>query len=110
VSRNLTFYQRLLLGWGKVRRFYLYTVRRDYVERQLAHRVGECTRCGACCKLMFTCPILDPEKIPATCARHKYRFRNCRYFPIDHRDLRDRDIVMPAQKCGFSFNGVHKRQ
>ena len=27
----------------------------------------------------------------------------CRLFPIDERDLRDRDIIAPDTPCGFSF-------
>ena len=30
---------------------------------------------------------------------------NCRLFPIDERDLRDRDLVAPGAPCGFHFNG-----
>jgi hypothetical protein len=28
---------------------------------------------------------------------------NCRVFPIDERDLADRDLVLPDRECGFSF-------
>ena len=104
VSHKITIGQRFLLGWGKVRRFYLHVFRRGYVERSIARRTGECRRCGACCKLMFTCPHLDESREPFECKVHETRSNNCRFFPIDERDLRDRDIIMPDQPCGFSFN------
>jgi hypothetical protein len=28
---------------------------------------------------------------------------NCRVFPIDERDLADRDLVLPERACGYSF-------
>ncbi|MFO7870796.1 MAG: hypothetical protein R6V03_05120 [Kiritimatiellia bacterium] len=28
---------------------------------------------------------------------------NCRNFPIDERDLADRDAVMPDVPCGYTF-------
>ncbi|MBM3335732.1 hypothetical protein FJY63_13825 [Candidatus Sumerlaeota bacterium] len=39
----------------------------------------------------------------ATCTVHKFRPPNCRVFPIDPRDLADRDLVAPDRPCGFSF-------
>lgn len=103
VNDRITIGQRLLLGWGKLRRFRLHLLRRAYVEQSIARRTGECKRCGACCKLMFACPHLDAGANPLSCKIHETRANNCRFFPIDERDLRDRDIVNPAQKCGFSF-------
>lgn len=97
-------FQRLLLGWGKVRRFYLHGLRGGYIEKSHERRSGECRRCGACCKLMFVCPSLDLTKNPIECKRHETRARNCRVFPIDERDIRDRDIMMPEQACGYSFS------
>jgi hypothetical protein len=99
----LTARERLVLGWGKVRRFYLGTFRKEYVRRSLQRRVGNCNRTGACCRLMFTCPMLDQRSDPVRCSIHEIKPRNCNLFPIDERDLRDRDIIAPDSPCGFSF-------
>ncbi len=37
------------------------------------------------------------------CRFHNLRPPNCRLFPIDERDLADRDMILPEQPCGFSF-------
>jgi hypothetical protein len=88
---------------GKVRRFYLHQFRRRYVEEQVAKRQGDCGRCAACCKLLFRCPFLDDSGPLPTCSIHDRRPDNCRFFPIDPRDLADRDLVDPTNPCGFSF-------
>ena len=93
----------MVLGWGKVRRFYLAHLRPGYVRESLARRIGQCDRTGACCRLMFTCPLLDQRDDPVRCTIHEIKPRSCRVFPIDERDLRDRDIVSPDRPCGFSF-------
>jgi len=100
---SLTFQERATLGWGKLRRFYLAHFRPSYVRESLARRVGHCNRTGACCNLMFTCPLLDRRSEPVRCTIHEIKPKVCRLFPIDERDLRDRDIVSPDAPCGFSF-------
>ncbi|HXH27431.1 MAG TPA: hypothetical protein VNL37_00185 [Candidatus Polarisedimenticolia bacterium] len=100
---TLTVRARLILGWGKVRRFWLAHFRPAYVRRSLARRVGHCDRTGACCRLMFTCPLLDRRTNPIRCSIHDIKPTVCHLFPIDERDLRDRDIVSPDVPCGFSF-------
>ncbi len=100
---RFTLRQRMTLGWGKVRRFYLAHFRPAYVRESLARRVGHCNRTGACCHLMFTCPLLDQRADPVRCTIHEVKPKVCRLFPIDERDLRDRDIVSPDTPCGFSF-------
>ena len=100
---SLTFHERATLGWGKVRRFYLAHFRPAYVRESLARRVGRCDRTGACCNLMFTCPLLDRRPTPVRCSIHEIKPKVCRLFPIDERDLRDRDILSPDVPCGFSF-------
>lgn len=102
-TSSLTFRERMTLGWGKVRRFYLAWFRPGYVRESLARRVGECHRTGACCHLMFTCPLLDQKTEPVRCSIHEIKPRVCFLFPIDERDLRDRDIISPDVPCGFSF-------
>jgi hypothetical protein len=100
---RLSIRSRLILGWGKLRRLYLVTLRPGYVRRSLERRVGHCNRTGACCRLMFTCPLLDERTVPVLCSIHSSKPPVCRTFPIDERDLRDRDLVMPDRPCGFSF-------
>ncbi len=100
---SLTGRQRLVLGWGKVRRFYLAHFRPACVRESLARRVGHCNRTGACCRLMFTCPLLDQKAEPVRCTIHEIKPKVCRLFPIDERDLRDRDLISPDRPCGFSF-------
>jgi hypothetical protein len=98
-----TLRERLILGWGKARRFYLAHLRPGYVRESLARRVGQCDRTGACCRLMFTCPLLDHKTEPVRCTIHEIKPKVCRLFPIDERDLRDRDIISPEAPCGFTF-------
>jgi hypothetical protein len=100
---TLNFRERMTLGWGKVRRFYLAHFRPGYVRESLARRVGQCHRTGACCHLLFTCPLLDKKIEPVRCTIHEIKPKVCRLFPIDERDLRDRDIISPETPCGFSF-------
>ena len=100
---RLSIHKRMILGLGKLRRFYLVHLRPEYVRRSLARRVGHCNRTGACCRLMFTCPLLDERTVPVLCSIHESKPAVCRIFPIDERDLWDRDLVMPGKSCGFSF-------
>lgn len=100
---RLSLRQRLRLGWGKLRRFCLHTLNRQYIRENLPRRRGSCRRCGACCKLMFVCPHLEENGGGARCLRHETRWTNCRIFPADERDLADRDLVMPDEPCGFHF-------
>lgn len=102
-ASSLTLRERATLGWGKVRRFYLAHFRPGYVRASQARRVGDCHRTGACCRLMFTCPLLDVRSDPVRCRVHEVKPKVCRLFPIDERDLRDRDIIAPEAPCGFSF-------
>jgi hypothetical protein len=89
---------------GKVRRCYLGLLRRGYVRASLARRRGECRRCGACCQLGYRCAVLRTHELITACHFHKYRPLNCRVFPVDERDLADRDLIAPDQPCGFHFD------
>jgi len=91
------------LARGKIRRYYYHKFRRDYIKKMHAKRHGECARCGTCCKLLFKCPFLDESTHPALCRVHNSRPTNCRIFPVDKADLRDRDIVDTGHKCGYYF-------
>jgi hypothetical protein len=82
-------------GLGKLRRFYLVHYREDYVQGQLALRRGECRRCGSCCRIMFRCPHLRGEN---QCNIYHCRYKQCRAFPID-----DRDLKYLRHTCGHYF-------
>ncbi len=90
---------------GKVRRFFLaYTLQgRNYIRRMAQKRRGKCVRCGACCRLVHRCMFLRMENGVAICAIHNLRPGNCRIFPVDHRDVADRDLVLPNVPCGYTF-------
>jgi hypothetical protein len=93
---NLKF---LSLLKGKLRRFLFVHFRKGYVRHQLSIRQGTCRQCGACCSLLFTCPMLtknDNCLIYNTC-----RPQACRVFPIDVRDVNDARIC--GAQCGYSF-------
>ncbi|MFW6108759.1 MAG: hypothetical protein ACOC8D_02985 [bacterium] len=101
----LTLRQHLQLLRGKVRRFYLGVFRRRYVRQNHARRHGECARCGACCIMGFHCLTLRRNGHGTECAIHNHRPMNCRLFPIDERDLADRDLILPHVPCGYHFDG-----
>ena len=94
---------RMKLFYGKLRRLGLGVFGRGYVRRSIERRVGECRRCGACCKLAYRCHLLRDTGGITECRLHKWRPANCRLFPIDERDLADRDLVAPDEPCGYSF-------
>ncbi len=106
VRKTLPIPHRLRLGWGKIRRFYLVHFRPRYVQASLERRRGDCHRTGACCNLMFKCPLLKNSKSSSVCSIYERRPLSCRTFPIDERDLADRDLLMPDHPCGFSFRSV----
>lgn len=93
------------LVWGKIRRAFLVAFRKGAVEEGLRRRRGACTRCGACCKILFDCPAYDDSDGSPKCLIYNDRPGVCGLFPLDARDLRDRDLVMPGRKCGFWFDG-----
>lgn len=94
----------IVLFWGKIRRFYLGYFRKGYVSQQLTKRIKQCKNCGACCRLPYKCPALftagDGREL---CKVYEYRPRNCRIFPLDERDIFDRNIINPNTPCGFEF-------
>ena len=91
------------MGWGKVRRAFLIQFRKKRVEEKLDRRRGACTRCGACCKIMFKCPAYDDTDGNPKCLIYNDRPGVCSLFPLDEKDLRERNVVMPGTKCGFYF-------
>jgi len=72
-------------------------------EELLARRQGDCTRCGACCKILLRCPFLveHPENGPGekySCSIYGSRFNQCRLYPILPRDLLEIE-----EECGYTF-------
>ena len=88
---------------GKSRRFLYSMFGNGYVEKQLDQRQGECKRCGACCKLLLDCPFLDDSTSPAHCRIYEYTSPNCTIFPLDERDIADRNRILPDVPCGYHF-------
>lgn len=98
-----TLRQKAVLCWGKMRRALLVTLRKDRVREMLERRRGECARCGACCKLLFRCPSYDESDGTPRCLTYNDRPGACGLFPLNEKDLRDRNIVLPDRKCGYYF-------
>ena len=95
--------QSAAMWWGKLRRAFLIAFRKKRVAAKLDRRRGACSRCGACCKIVFRCPAYDDSNGEPRCLIYNDRPGVCGLFPLDEKDLRDRDIVMPDKKCGFYF-------
>ncbi|NQT52429.1 hypothetical protein HQ576_10280 [bacterium] len=103
---RLPLWQRLTLLRGRPRRWLLNHFRRGYVEQQLAKRQGECVHCGACCQMGIRCLKLAYDGGQSQCQKYDgRRSLNCQTFPIDERDLAERDFVAPHTPCGYHFNG-----
>ncbi len=106
LCKNATLRVRLILLRGVTRRFFLNLFGRKYVRESLARRSGECIRCGVCCHLVANkCGALHLHKdSQSTCRLYSvYRLPNCCTFPIDPRDIADRDLVAPETRCGYSW-------
>ena len=89
--------------WGKVRRTFLIKFRKRRVDEMLSYRRGACSRCGACCKLLLKCPAYDDSDGTPKCLVYNDRPGVCGLFPLDAKDLRERNMVMPERECGFTF-------
>jgi uncharacterized protein len=88
---------------GKARRFFRANIYTAKNEELLARRQGECTRCGACCKILIRCPFLieKPDNAPGdiySCSIYGSRFSQCRIYPIVPRDL-----LEVEEECGYTF-------
>ncbi|MEI6211049.1 MAG: hypothetical protein WCR06_05420 [bacterium] len=102
---------RMILALGVARRMCLHWFRPGYIRASHALRQGECQRCGACCRLTLTCRHVCEEQGLASCNRHKQtRLPNCVNFPIDPRDLADRNRIAPDVPCGFMWHNSKKAE
>ncbi len=99
---DLTWGERVILARGKLRRYYLVHFRPRFAERSIARRQGHCHRTGACCNLLIACPVYTSKPLP-TCRINRWKPEVCKMFPIDERDIRDRNIISPDVPCGFFF-------
>lgn len=102
------FRARMILLRGVLRRTYLSVFRPSYVRKSIAARKGQCARCGACCNLIDKngCFLLGFEESGLSlCKIHgPVRMPNCIIFPVDARDIADRDLVaLDGVKCGYTF-------
>ncbi|WP_419785523.1 hypothetical protein [Pseudodesulfovibrio sp.] len=85
---------------GKARRFFLVHFRKKYVRTQLSAREGNCRQCGACCNMLFTCPLLTNT---GRCIAYGVcRPGSYRVFPIDQRDIDE--VGKCGGRCGYNFN------
>jgi hypothetical protein len=96
---------RAALVKGVVRRWLLNHFRKGYVRTQVASRKGECLRCSVCCQLSLPCPALAwGGDEYSQCRIYQYhRLSNCRTFPIDTRDIADRNLLSPETRCGYHW-------
>jgi len=93
---NVRFRARQLQG--KIRRFIQSNVYTRNNEQLLAKRRGECTRCGACCKILIRCPFLLEENGEYSCSIHGRHFAQCQLYPLVPADLAEID-----EECGYTF-------
>lgn len=98
---------RVKLAWGKARRVVLIALFKRTVDQNINRRRGSCNRSGACCKLLIKCPAFDDSDGSPRCLVYNDRPGVCGLFPIDERDLAERNLVEPNVKCGFHF--IEKR-
>ena len=89
---------------GKFRRFFRANLYKKENPQLLARREGECTRCGACCKILFKCPFLieDTSKaagqVEYSCSIYGRYPNQCQLYPLMPKDLEE--IEVP---CGYTF-------
>ena len=105
-NRALGIWPRVKLLAGRPRRMFDNLFRGGRVRESLSRRRGECRRCGACCQMGNRCHFLYYEDGLAACRGYDGRKSpNCRRFPMSERDLADRDVILPEQPCGYTFDG-----
>jgi len=90
---------------GKLRRLVLTNVNKREAESRMAHRQGECDRCGECCKILFQCPFLTSnEEGEHRCRIYGVRFNSCRFYPMQPEDLKEVD------HCSYTFSSEAERK
>lgn len=91
------------MALGKLRRFLLVSFARGKVRRKLERREGSCARCGTCCKLLLRCPALVESNGIYKCLIYDDRPGVCGLFPLDEKDIEERNIIRSDIPCGYSF-------
>lgn len=87
---------------GKWRRLFISMV--PPLAKKLQKHYGQeggCRSCGASCKLLLKCPHWDDTT--NLCTIYEDRPPACRFFPITPGDIRDRNIILKDEPCGFVF-------
>ena len=100
ITQTVTDSRFLFHATGKFRRFRLVHFQKEYVQGQLFVRGGDCRQCGACCNLLFTCPVLTKQGrclVYGSC-----RPQACKVFPIDQRDIDE--VNLCGANCGYRFD------
>jgi len=105
MNNNISMCNKLFLWSGVIRRFLIYIFCNNFIINNASKRNGKCLQCGACCKLAFKrCPYLvfDTDGKSSCMKYYKCRMPNCKSFPIDYRDIKERDIIS-ENPCGYYF-------
>src|ERR1041385_1199881 len=80
----------------------------EVLHRWLAYRKGQCTRCGACCRVQFECPFMIKDDGPYVTHCRIYQTESapkaCHNFPLDPFDLHmlQREV---GHMCSYYFEG-----
>lgn len=78
------------------------TLDKEYYNKKLERRVGNCKNCGECCK---GCKYLDP--LTKLCTTYHNRPWYChKEFPIDEQD----QYVFGVKNCGYSFIDLENKK
>lgn len=78
---------------NNIRLFFFYNFYKSYLIRKTIERLGECKKCGLCCK---GCPYLNKDN---KCKVYNNRPKWChKDIPIDKFDLK---VNTPKGKCGY---------
>lgn len=67
-------------------KIYVFSLSKEYIDRQIKLRKGECSQCGECCKFMdvFKCKFLSDDN---KCLIQDNKPEKCKLFPIDEKHL-----------------------
>jgi len=80
---------------NRFRRKLMQRIDKNYLQKKLDKRKGNCKKCGKCC---FGCKYLD--KKTNLCKTYKNRPFYChKDFPIDNLDKK----VFRTRNCGYTF-------
>ncbi|MFN0112416.1 MAG: hypothetical protein ACKVZH_26460 [Blastocatellia bacterium] len=96
-------------SYGATRRWLFSHVLPDKVlYRWKPYLQGECNRCGACCKIVFTCSFYHESEGSSACSIYtseKHAPTACVTFPFDPTDLDEVKREILPGTCPFYFEG-----